>query len=123
MFLKQPEDYGPADIADHFLGNAKAEQLTALAKYFESQAKRLHIDAAAIRATERRTFQAHHQFDASRRAFLATGARVALLIQRGLPARAALAQVKQQTRLETDVLRAALASWRRDRKRLGMGKL
>jgi hypothetical protein len=94
-----------------------------LARYFEQQAERLHTAAAAIRRAERHSIKTIHNNRPQERAFLAYGARVAVLMRRGMSASSALAAMRAKTGLQIDVLRAALGHWRRHRRVLGMGEL
>lgn len=122
MFYRA-DTYGPGiDSLDVILRDATPAQLRALALYHEHQARRLHLAAKAVQREGDDRISMAMTVEVQKRAFLCVGARVALLMNRGLRARAALESMREHTGWTSNVLRAALAAWRRERgKGLGMG--
>src|SRR5262245_23149047 len=103
---------------DMILLDATPRQLRALARYHEHQADVLYTAARAIERSRLHSDERGHIFQAHRRAFICTGAKVALLMRRGRSSAEALAEIHRRTGYETSVLRAALSAWRRQRRKM-----
>jgi len=101
---------------DGYLEDASADQLTALARYFEAQARRLYQAAKAIRATEGDKRQSLRIRTEAQIEFLKLGARMAALRTVHGSTKAACQILSLRSGERPDVLRMALRYWKAQKK-------
>lgn len=105
--------HAPADPLPIILESANPAHLIALAKYHEQLARVLHSAARIVAHRRHNAVVGFSDREIARREFLKIGARLCVLIRRGVRTPEAINQLRARgVKLGTDQMRAALRAWR-----------